>query len=106
MCADVDGRGPVNDNGAYQGPAANTTPGEDAITRRDRQPTAEELLERPHALLNRSHLAELGLGRRAVDAVFQQLDVVCFPGSRRPLVRASDFLELVERSTYACDRVR
>jgi hypothetical protein len=32
------------------------------------RPTAAELLATPEALLNRSHLRELGLERRAVDA--------------------------------------
>jgi hypothetical protein len=69
-------------------------------------PTAEQLLERPHALLTRSHLRELGLGRAAIDAVFRKLEVVVFPGSRRPHVRAADYLGLVDRSTYRNDRVR
>ena len=33
----------------------------------------------PGALLSRSHLRELGLERRAVDAVFRELDVVVLP---------------------------
>lgn len=70
------------------------------------RPTAPELLATPGALLSRSHLRELGLERRAVDAVFRELDVVQFPGYSRPFVRAEDYLELVARSTYADDRVR
>jgi hypothetical protein len=70
------------------------------------RPTAAELLATPGALLTRSHLRELGLGRRAVDAVFRALPVVVLPGYSRPLVRAADYLELVERSTYRDDRVR
>lgn len=70
------------------------------------RPTAEELLERPSALLTRSHLAELGLERRAVDAVFRELPVVKLPGYRRPHVRVCDYLDLIERSTYRDDRVR
>jgi hypothetical protein len=68
--------------------------------------SAEELLSRPDALLSRSHLRELGLERRAVDAVFRALPVVSLPGYSRPLVRVSDYLKLVERSTYRGERVR
>ena len=63
-------------------------------------PSAAELLATPGALLTRSHLAELGLGRAAIDAIFRELDVVVFPGSSRPHVRVADYLALVERSTY------
>jgi hypothetical protein len=71
-----------------------------------RKPTAAELLATSGALLTRSHLRELGLERRAVDAVFRALPVVALPGYARPLIRAADYLELLERSTYAGDRVR
>jgi fructose-1-phosphate kinase PfkB-like protein len=70
------------------------------------RPTAAQLLERPGSLLTRSHLRDLGLGRSAIDAVFKELDVVVFPGSSRPHVRRDDYVELVERSTYAEGRVR
>jgi hypothetical protein len=70
------------------------------------RPAASVLLETPGALLSRSHLRELGLERRAVDAVFRALDVVVLPGYSRPLVRAEDYLELLTRSTYRDDRVR
>jgi hypothetical protein len=70
------------------------------------RPSAAELLERPGALLTRSHLRELGLGRSAIDAVFRELDVVVFPGSSRPMIRREDYLALVEASTYGNDRVR
>jgi hypothetical protein len=69
-------------------------------------PTPSERLANPDALLSRGDLAELGLGRRQVDAVFRALPVVVFPETRRPLVRVCDYLELVERSTYRGDRVR
>jgi hypothetical protein len=62
--------------------------------------SAAELLANPDALLNRSHLRELGLERRAVDAVFRALPVVVFEGYARPLVRVSDYLQLVKQSTY------
>jgi hypothetical protein len=68
--------------------------------------TAAELLETPGALLTRSHLRELGLERRAVDAVFRALPVVVWPGYKRPAIRVADYLELLERSTYRDDRVR
>jgi hypothetical protein len=65
-----------------------------------------ERLREPNALLPRGDLAELGLERRAVDAVFRELPVVVLPGYARPMVKARDYLELVERCTYADDRVR
>ena len=68
--------------------------------------SVDELLERPNALLTRSHLAELGLERRAVDAVFKALPVVKLPGYKRPHVGVGDYLDLIERSTYRDDRVR
>jgi hypothetical protein len=70
------------------------------------RPTGAELLETPGALLTRSHLRELGLGRAAIDAIFRALDVIVFPGSSRPHVRREDYLELIEASTYDDGRVR
>jgi hypothetical protein len=69
-------------------------------------PSAPRLLETPGALLTRSHLRELGLGRAAVDAVFRELDVVVFPGSTRPHVKRDDYLALIQRSTFGENRVR
>ena len=69
-------------------------------------PKATELLDTPGALLTRTHLRELGLGRAAVDAVFRKLPVVVFPGSARPHVRREDYLELLEQATYDDRRVR
>jgi hypothetical protein len=69
-------------------------------------PSAAELLDTPAALLTRTHLRELGLGRSAIDAVFRELDVVVFPGSSRPHIRVDDYLALVEASTYGDGRVR
>lgn len=68
--------------------------------------TARELLENPEALLTSSHLRELGLARRAIDAVLRACPVVVLPGYSRPLVQVADYLELVARSTYRDDRVR
>jgi hypothetical protein len=70
------------------------------------RPSAAELLETPGALLTRTHLRELGLGRNAVDAVFRALPVVVFPGYSRPMVRVEDYVALVAEHTYADDRVR
>ncbi len=70
------------------------------------RPPASERLASPAAFLSRTDLRELGLERRAVDAVFRALPVVYLPGYSRPLVRVADYLELVERSTYSGDRVR
>jgi hypothetical protein len=77
-----------------------------APTRRVLRPSAAELLETPGALLTRSHLRGLGLARRAVDAVFRALPVVALPGYSRPMIRAEEFLELVDHCTYRDDRVR
>ena len=71
-----------------------------------RRPAPAKLLATPGALLTRSHLRELGLERRAIDAVFRRLPVVALPGYCRPLIRAEHYLELVEEHTYRDDRVR
>lgn len=71
-----------------------------------KRPSAAELLATPGALLTRSHLRELGLERRAIDAVFRRLPVVALPGYSRPMIRATGYLELVEQHTYRGDRVR
>jgi hypothetical protein len=67
------------------------------------RPPAVELLKTQDALLTRSDLRELGLERRAVDAVFRECPVIVLPGYKRPMVKASDYLKLLEGSTY-CDR--
>jgi hypothetical protein len=72
----------------------------------ERQRELHERLHMLEALLSRTDLAELGLPRRGVDAVFRALPVVVLPGYSRPLVRVADYLELVDRSTYRDDRVR
>lgn len=73
---------------------------------RKRLPLPAERLSNPDAFLSRTDLRELGLERRAVDAVFRALDVVVLPGYSRPLIRVADYLALLERSTYGGDRVR
>ena len=70
------------------------------------RPRATELLETPGALLSRTHLRELGLERRAVDAVFRELAVVVIPGYSRPFIRAEDYRRLLDENTYREDRVR
>jgi hypothetical protein len=62
--------------------------------------SAAELLANPDALLTRTHLRELGLERRAVDAVFRACPIVALPGYSRPLIRVRDYLTLLEVSTY------
>jgi hypothetical protein len=92
---------------AGMGDAPRGTPAQ-AATEQPARPhrMAIELLETPGSLLNRTHLRKLGLERRAVDAVFRALPVVALPGYSRPMIRADQYLELVERSTYRDDRVR
>jgi hypothetical protein len=71
-----------------------------------RRRAAAELLETHGALLTRTRLRDLGLERRAVDAVFRILPVVALPGYSRPMIRAEEYLALVEQHTYRDDRVR
>jgi len=67
----------------------------------DRRPTASELLTIPDAFLTRTHLRELGLERRAIDAVFRSCEsVVALAGYSRPLVQVRDYLSLLERSRH------
>ena len=70
------------------------------------RPSPGERLANPDALLSRTDLRELGLERRAVDAVFRVLPVVVLPGYSRPLIRVADYLAVLEASTYRGDRVR
>ena len=71
-----------------------------------RRPAAESLLETPGALLTRSDLRELGLERRAIDAVFRRLPIVALPGYTRPMIHAREYLELIDQHTYRDDCVR
>lgn len=71
-----------------------------------RRPFATALLQTPGALLTRTHLRELGLERRAVDAVFRRLAVVSLPGYSRPLIHAEEYRHLIDEHTYHGDRVR
>jgi hypothetical protein len=73
------------------------------------RPSAAERLRVPEAVLTRGDLCELGLGRRAVDAVFRECPIVQLPGYARPMIRVRDYLELLERCSYddrVGDRVR
>jgi hypothetical protein len=70
------------------------------------RPSAAERLSNPDAVLTRTDLRELGLERRAVDAVFRALPVIVLPGYKRPLIRARDYQALLEQSTYNGGRVR
>jgi hypothetical protein len=63
------------------------------------RPTAAERLANPDAFLSRGDLRELGLERRAVDAVFRACPIVAFPGYSRPMIRVRDYLALVEEFT-------
>jgi hypothetical protein len=69
------------------------------------KPPASELLDTPGEL-TRTHLRELGLERRAIDAAFGRLEVVVLPGYSRPMIRVADYLALLRESTYGRDRVR
>src|SRR5262249_10835584 len=84
------------------GYASDVTRGDGVSAR----PAPRERLANPAAFLSRTDLRELGLERRAVDAVFRPLPVVVLPGYSRPLVKVADYLELVESSMYRDDRVR
>ncbi len=98
---------PASHGAAKEGKQIGHAGAETAVDRAVRHhPVATELLAMPEALLTRTHLRELGLERRAVDAVFRALPVVALPGYSRPLVRVQDYIELVERNTFRDDRVR
>ena len=60
----------------------------------------------PAAFLTRADLRALGLGRRAVDAVFAAVPVIKLPGYALPLIRLRDFSAFIESCTYDRDRVR
>jgi len=63
-------------------------------------PSPTERLERPGAFLSRSDLRDLGLERRAADAVFRACPVVVLPGYRLPVIVVRDYLALLKRSTF------
>jgi hypothetical protein len=63
-------------------------------------PTAAARLTNPDAFLSRSDLQELGLGRRAIDAIFRAVPIVSLPGYSKPLIRVCDYQDLVDRSLF------
>jgi hypothetical protein len=75
------------------------------VTPRSRSSLHERLLD-PEAFLTRTDLRDLGLERRAVDAIFRTCPIVALSGYTRPPIRVRDYLELIEASTFRGDRVR
>jgi hypothetical protein len=63
-------------------------------------------LAHPDAFLSRSDLRELGLERRAVDAIFRAAEIVVLPGYSRPLITVEKYRRVIEASTYKGDSVR
>jgi hypothetical protein len=57
-------------------------------------------------LVDRKGLEALGLGRRAIDAIFRACPVVAIPGVRRVYLRRADVAEFLDACTYHGDRVR
>jgi hypothetical protein len=72
-----------------------------AVTR----PPLEQLLRQPDAYLQRGDFFALGLGRKAVDAIFEAIGQR-IPGYARPVVRVADWTAYRETFTYDGDRVR
>jgi hypothetical protein len=71
----------------------------DETTRR----SAVELLAQGTGLLDSTHLHELGLSERAIQAVWKNTTVVELPDFVRPLVPVEAYLALIAGHTY-CDR--
>jgi hypothetical protein len=63
-------------------------------------PPPEDRLDNLDAFYSRTDLAELGLERRAVDAVFRALPTVHLPGYKCPLIRVADFRALIDERSY------
>jgi hypothetical protein len=70
------------------------------------KPSPAERLGNPDAFLSRTDLRELGLDRRAVDAVFRHCPTVNIPGYSRPLILVRDYLRALDGWTYRDDRPR
>jgi hypothetical protein len=64
------------------------------------RPSAADLLQTPGALLTTSDMAELGLDRRAVEAVFRHCPHVLIPGYRRPMVVSDVLRRFLDQSTH------
>jgi len=69
-------------------------------------PSPADRLSSPGAFLSRGDLRELGLERRAVDAVFRACPTVVLPGYSRPLITVEAYREFIAACTYSGDRVR
>lgn len=69
------------------------------------RPTARELLEQG-GYMTTSDLAELGLPRRAIDALLRAVPTIHLEGYGRPLVDGREVAAYLERRTFAGDRVR
>jgi hypothetical protein len=67
------------------------------------RPSAAELVAQGAGYLTRSDLRDLGLPRRAVDAVCRECPVIELPGYTRPMVQVEAFVALMDGHTY-CDR--
>jgi hypothetical protein len=64
-----------------------------------RRPAAE-LLRTEGALMDRQHLAELGLQRRSIDHIFRVLPVVALPGVRRVYIKSDDYRHYIDACTF------
>jgi len=64
------------------------------------RPAAATRLANPDAFLSRSDLRELGLERRAIDSLFRACPIVALPAYSRPLIKVSDYVALLARSTH------
>ena len=63
--------------------------------------SASELLNTPGAMLNTSHLYELGYSRSAADAILQRVPVLHIPNHDRSYIRVSDYKALLEQRTVS-----
>jgi len=69
-------------------------------------PPASQLLQTPGALLNRTHLRELGLAPAGIDAAFRALPNYYIPGYTRPHVKVEDYLAMLEKNVDLGDTRR
>lgn len=65
-----------------------------------------ERLRNPEAFLSRSDLRELGLERRAIDAIFRSCEVVYLPGYSRGLIKVHAYHRVISDSTFRDNHVR
>ena len=78
---------------------------EEAERRRERRELIQERLAFPEAYLLRTDLRDLGLSRRAIDAVFREVPNVLIPGYSYPLIQVGDYLRYLDAWTDRGDRV-